>query len=268
MKTIGEHAQGLLPKALDGTLDIASEPGKRTPTPSDGSGTAVMIAPGKKRPEPDEIRDILWKLSTIKLWQIKPEDQKDVKNALNALAWTTIPATIDEAVYWLARLIAHFPRRDATKDAVVIADLAADMFDAEVSLIALVETCDDIRKSATAKNPWFPPSGEILSQAKENTKRYISARKRLEAPPRTALAPPAPKERQPAAWEGYTWDDMPGEARAALWEFLGGLNRDIGKTYCRAIGADYDVIESFFNQAGKVDHESKTEEPGSPVLEH
>lgn len=268
MKTTGEIALGVLQKASDAMPDTVNEQGKRTLTPSDGSGTGVMIAPGKTRPQPDEVRDILWKLSTIKLWQIKPEDQKDVKNALSALAWATIPATIDEAVYWLTRLIAHFPRRDATKDAVVISDLAADMFDAEVSLVALVATCDEIRKGATAKNPWFPPSGEILALASEKTKGYHTAKKRLEAPPRPSLAPPAPKEQPPSPWSGYAWDDMPEGARVALWDFLKFLDRSIRLTYCRVIQVDYDVIENFFNQAGKVEHDSKTEEPGSPVCEH
>lgn len=254
MKTIGETAQGLLPKVLDDTPDIASEPGKRTLTPSAGSKTAVMIAPGKTRPQPDEVRDILWKLSTIKLWQIRPEDQKDAKNALSALAWATIPATIDEAVYWLTRLIAHFPRRDATKDAVVVADIAADMFDAEVSLVALVASCDEIRKGATKKDPWFPPSGEILSLAKEKTKHYHQAKSRLEAPQRPALPAPAPKERERMPWEDQKFEDMPEDVRLKLWEFLAAFqSRGVANTYCGCIGLEYDVIATWFNER-KVEH--------------
>lgn len=269
MKTITEAAQEALLKVSEDTRDTALQPGKRTPTVSDGSGTKDLTAPGTfQRPGPDEARDILWKLSTIKLWQIRPEDQKDVKNALSVLAWATIPATIDEAVYWLTRLIAHFPRRDATKDAVVIADLAADLFDAEVSLIALVATCDALRKAATKKDPWFPPSGEILSQAKETTKMYKAAQERLKAPVLPALAAPAPRKADPLPWDDMALDDMPDEVRVGLYEFLAGFGSlGVKSTYCRCLGFEYDQLEQWINDR-KVDQNVKEPEEAHDQGDH
>lgn len=263
MKTISEASQTALQTASDGMQNTVTEQAKRTQTPSAGYGTKDLTVPGtfpKQRPQPDEVRDILWKLSTIKPWQIKPEDQKDVKNALSVLAWATIPATIDEAVYWLTRLLAHFPRRDSNQDAVVISDLAADMFDAEVSLVALVATCDEVRKAATKKDPWLPPSGHVLKLATERTDSYRAAKRRLENPPR-ALPKPEEKPRDPQPWEGKIWDDMDEAVRSALWAFLEPLGVSIRQTYCRVIDVDYETIREWAEQKEGGQNEGTEENP-------
>lgn len=250
MKKLSDNVPSILQAASGDMPNTANELAKRTPTPSAGYGTKDITAPGtSRRPQPDEVRDILWKLSTIKPWQIKPEDQKAAKNALNTLAWATIPATIDEAVYWLTRLLAHFPRRDATQDAVVISDLAADLFDADVSLVALVAACDEIRKKATRKDPWLPPSGEILKLCEEKTEGYRAAKRRLETP---ALPKPERKEpeREPSSWDGKKWDDMDAGVRADLWAFLAPLMVSVRRTYCRVIGVDYDAVVEYIDGRG------------------
>lgn len=244
MKQIGEIQPERSLTAYEDIGAIAKQPERKTPTPSDGCGTGVMIAPGTPRPRPDEVQDILWKLSTIKPWEIKPDDQKAVQNALNALAWATVPATTDEAVYWLARLIAHFPRRDTTKDAIVVADIAADLVDAGVSLLALVGVCNDIRKGATAKAPWFPPSGEILQQCVERTRGYVRSRKALEAPRNATSGKSGPKTPDPA-WVGKPWDGMSDEIKGQLVEFLAPMASQVRRAYCDTLPVDYDQVAAW-----------------------
>lgn len=253
MQQIGDKSQEILLKASQDTHDIVQKQGRKTPMPSDGSGTKAISVHGTRRPQPDEMRDILWKLSTIKPWQIRPEDQKAVKNALNVLGWTTFTATIDEAVYWLTRLIAHFPRRDASKDAVVVSDLSSDMIDAGVSLAALVAVCDDVRQGATKKDPWFPPSGEILLMAKKKTQSYADLKRRLETPYSKALPARSPAEHDLKPWSGKSFADMSDSVRLELYEFLSRYHsQTVMKIYCDCIGVEYQEVINWFNER-KVD---------------
>jgi len=155
----------------------------------------------------------------------------------------TIPATIDEAVHWITRLLAHFPRRDVAKDAVVVADLASDMIDAGVSIIAIKTTCDEIRKNATAKSPFMPPSGEILTMAKQRTETYRRYKYTLENPP---VQIEAVKRASMVPWEGKRWDEMSYEVRKELWGFLTHTLRKDGRlTYCRTTGLNFAEIEAW-----------------------
>ncbi len=209
-----------------------------------GKTGSTAITPTGQRPGPETVRDILWKLSTTKLWQIQPDDQKGAAIALKTLAWATIPAQTDEAVFWLTRLLAHFPRRDSAQDAVVIGDLAADMVEANVALVALVATCDDIRKAATRKDPWFPPSGEVLKLAIERTKDYRAMEDRIRNP-RQVLAAPTPQAAPVKPWDGIAWADMPHDVKGALWDYVKALGPGIGASYCRVMDYDYEAIRSW-----------------------
>jgi hypothetical protein len=188
-----------------------------------------------------------------------------VKGALNALAWATIPATIDEAVYWLTRLIAHFPRRDASKDAVVISDLAADMFDAGVSLVSLVDTCDSVRRSSSSKNPWFPPSGEMLTQARDKTAMYKSYQKRLETPYRPALSAPVAKETPKNPWDIKSWEELNDDERLKIWEFCAVFgSRRVATTYCSCVNIDYENLSNWYNSRKVENHEEEPENKDDP----
>jgi hypothetical protein len=244
MKQIGEIEPERSLTPYEDLGGIATRPAKKTPTPSAGLGTAgsTALTTNQPRPQLDEVADILSLARSIKPWQIGPEDQKAATDALKILDYCLIPATYDEAAYWIGRMLAHFPRRDIQGDGVVVADLAGNMVESGVSLIAVAAVTEDAWKAATKKNPWLPPSGEILKDAVDRTKSYQAQADRLRNP-RIALAPPAPKERAPSSWDGLAWGEMPVAARSDLWAFLKVLDYGIRKTYCRAVGLDYDTVE-------------------------
>jgi hypothetical protein len=261
MKKIGEITPERSLTAYEDLGGIVTRPEKRTLTPSAGSGmgdlTALMT--NQPRPEMDEVADILSLVRSIKPWQIQPEDQKAAQDALKILAYCLIPATYDEAAYWIGRMLAHFPRRDIQGDGVVIADLAGSMIEEGVSLVAVAAVTEDAWKAATKKNPWLPPSGEILKDAVNRSKSFYWQHDHL-CNPRPALASPVTKEAAPASWDGLDWENMPVTVRADLWAFLTTLDLSIRLIYCRAIGIDYDAVEDFFNVTAKVD-DANTEEP-------
>lgn len=243
MKKIGEVLPAVLPMASDGSADIVTGLAKRTLTPSAGYATPALIDPMTPLSR-DEAVDIAWKLSTIRPWQISPDDQKAVKTALKALAWTTIPAKYEDAVTALTRLIAHFPRRDPSKDAVVVADIAADVVEADVSLVALMRVCKDIRKAATNDAPWFPPSGEVLKQAVDQTQTYQRMIERLTRPPAPAIEKKEP-EPERLAWSGLDWEGMDDAIRAQLWGYLAPLSLSLREMYCRIIKIEYKTIAAW-----------------------
>lgn len=251
MKKIGEIAQEQSLTAFEDLGNIANAQAKRTLTPSAGYGTGASTAltTNKPRPQADEVADILSLARQIKPWEISPDDQKAAKDALNVLEYCLIPATYDEAVYWIGRMLAHFPRRDIAGDGVVVADLAGSMVEGGASLIAIASVTESTWKAATKKNPWLPPSGEILIEVQDRTKYYQTAAHRIRNP--IALAPPKAKEAPTSPWQGKAWTDMTPDVRTALWGFLEPLDVSIRQTYCRAIEVEYDIIESFFNQTAK-----------------
>jgi hypothetical protein len=117
--------------------------------------------------QPSQAQDILSKLRSIKPSLIKLEDQKAVKSALPLLELSMIPATYEDCAYWIGRLLAHFPRRDTTKDGIVISDIASDLVEEEIPHTALIATCDELRRESTDDKPWMPPSGEIIQRARK-----------------------------------------------------------------------------------------------------
>ncbi len=88
-------------------------------------------------------------------------------------------ATKDDCVYWVSRLLAHFPRRDVQKDAIVLSDIAADLLEKEVTEAAICETCRNLRLASTSENPFMPPSGEIVESAKSWTSCFKTLHERL-----------------------------------------------------------------------------------------
>jgi len=95
------------------------------------------------------------------------------------LEFTEIKADYENAVYWLTRLLAHFPAREVGKDGVIISDIASAAVGDKSSLIAIAHTCDDLWRGATKEDPFLPPSGEILSRILQKTSYYKSVKSRI-----------------------------------------------------------------------------------------
>lgn len=136
---------------------------------------------------PEDVPDILSMLSCKALWQIKPtSDPRDVQNALHVLELALLPATREQAAYWVGRLLAHFPRRDVTKDQIVISDLASDLIDAGCSQVGIASVCRELRQEADNENPFMPPAGEVLRRAKDRDGGYRFQRRTLLREPASA----------------------------------------------------------------------------------
>ena len=142
------------------------------------------------------------------------------------MAWTTIEATYDEAAYWIARMLAHFPQREKTKDGIIIADIAGACVEEKTSLVAVSIVCEEFWRKSSKENPWLPPSGEILDEITDRTESYIRAIERL-SKPKVALPPPKPKESPPDPFEGRKWPEFTEEDKTRfasdLYALMPGL---------------------------------------------
>lgn len=113
------------------------------------------------------------------------------------------------------RLLAHFPRRDSTKDGVVVSDISAAVENQGLSLIAVAQVYDDLWKESSADNPFLPPSGEILKRIVEQTKTYRWQYERLKNPPAALIEHKRPDmvPLPELPWEGKKWADLDDETR-------------------------------------------------------
>jgi len=179
-------------------------------TPSDGRTLSSYQPP--RRPRPDEAPRIISKLSTIGLWQINPTDTSATAEAIKLLKWALVPATYDEASYWLTRLLAHFPRVATSKAAVMISDICADCVQKQHSLAAIFDAYDAIWKNATSENPWPPTSGDLVRLIQANMDRYRAHLDRLDPPT------PKPPQETPSLPEppSVTWDTLSIDERIEL----------------------------------------------------
>lgn len=178
-----------LAAALPASALTATQPEKNSPTCSDGSamvGSSALTPSQQKNLQPEEVQDIHSKLRTLKPWLIEPADQKAVQSALHALDLSLIPATYEQAGYWITRALAHFPRRDSSQDGVIISDLAGAIVSENVSLMAVYHVCDELWQQTSKDEPWFPATGHVLREMIDRTNIYRSQRDRL-ANPRPAL---------------------------------------------------------------------------------
>lgn len=135
--------------------------------PSDGSTMTVgqPTIPTDRR-EPDQVMAIASRMSCKRLSAIKQgtlnADQMDYR----LLTSLTAKAGKQDYAYWTGRLLAHFPRRDATKDAIVISDLGRLLEEIDASAVAVCQVCEDLLKESTVDNPFMPPTGEIIERVK------------------------------------------------------------------------------------------------------
>jgi len=238
-----------LAEVLPNIANTVTAPEKNSLICSDGSGTkagnAITQYQPPRRLQLDEVPDILSKLRQIKPYTIKPDDQKGVQTALKILAWTTIPATYEEATFWITRLLAHYPRIEAAKGGVMLADLSAAIVEEGVSLVAVCAVCEETWRAATSDNPWMPPTGELLKEMKERTQSYLRQQERL-ANPKPALAPPKPVERD-SPYGGRKWPDFTEADRERFW----GEMRDFMPSLQRILRNIYDVPEDATDPMGE-----------------
>lgn len=172
---------------------------------------------------------------------------QDAKNALKILGLVLRPIEREEAVYWLGRMLAHFPRRDTDQDAIVLSDLSSDLVDEKIGIGAVVEGCKEIRQSGTDRRPFLPPSGEIMKRCRQRQAAFVRLKGILSS---DTKALPSPKEREasklePPEWDGRKWEDLNREVRQKLWIFLGGLPPSTKQTYCQHSGYSFEEIENW-----------------------
>lgn len=224
MKTLAEASKNIAATASTTT--------KNSQICSDGlgtkAGTEITKFQPPRRPTADEIPDILSKVRSIRPWQTRPDDHL-ARSAAKNLSWTTIPATYDEATYWIARALAHFPRRDATKDAIIISDLAGEISHHGYSLLAVAGVLEMIWKSATEEKPWWPVTGQILQDIAAKSAMYERMRDQLA---RNQIALPAPQKQEPKPmFDGRKWPDLSEGEREVVhglldttgWETTAGM---------------------------------------------
>lgn len=227
----GDTGQAQMSETLQKkTGTVYGKHGATVPTRAVNTGTPLT---------PDLTMGILSKLHSIKPWQIKPEDRKAVRNALQLLEYALIPTDYDSAAYWIGRLLAHFPRRDSTKDAIIVADLSGVIVDENLSVIAVAKACDEIWKSSSNENPWLPASGEILKRIQDQEESYQTMYRRL-VNPLPVLPQPKPKEPEPKKYGADKWADMTEEARARFVNDQSSLWPSLRKIMYRVYDAPYE----------------------------
>jgi hypothetical protein len=107
------------------------------------------------------------------LWQTAPTSSHRAKR-IAILTEAVTPASYEDAVTLIARFINHFPRKTPEEGAVIISDVAASCKRHSIGVVALAVTLTQIMESATAQNPFMPPSGEIIRKAGKKTANYKS----------------------------------------------------------------------------------------------
>ena len=147
------------------------------------------------------------------------------------------------------RLLAHFPARQTTKDAIISSDLGGDLVAFKIGVGAFMAVCDDLRREATAENPWVPPSGEILNRAKRENERLQKHLTRLTDEQVKQLSAPARENKPKSPWEielaqGRKWPEWSEETRAAFIEHHWNWDRRVFG-YCSAI---YGISVEDFDQ--------------------
>lgn len=158
-----------------------------------------------------------------------------------------IPATYEEATFWFSRLLAHYPRIEAAKGGVMLADLCAAIVEEGVSLVAVCAICEETWRAATSENPWMPPTGELLKEMKDRTKSYQRQMERL-ANPMPALAPPKPVERD-SPYGGRKWPDFTEADRERFWREMQGFMPSLKKILRNLYQVPDDVTDPTTEQA-------------------
>jgi len=96
---------------------------------------------------------------------------------LAILEEATQRAGYDLITVYIGRLLCHFPYRDATKDAIVISDVARLCHQDRVSALAVAEIVDEYIRDDKAKAQ--PLSGQIIKKINLRTMMYKNMADRI-----------------------------------------------------------------------------------------
>ena len=122
----------------------------------------------------EELLDILSLLRPHLLPLIRRETLKVEPSVLKSLELIQQKAVKDDCTYWIGRLLAHFPRQDVTKDAIVMTDIASALLEKEVTSAGLCEACRHLWLASKSDKPFMPPSGQIVEDAASWTRCFAS----------------------------------------------------------------------------------------------
>ena len=194
--------------------------------PTAGSGTTHRLSP-------EVALDTIRQAHSRSLWRIKPDAREREADNL-VLQALLIRATYDEACMWIGRMLQHFPARQTDKDAVIVSDLAGDCLESGVSLCAVIAACDDVRRAATADNPFLPPTGDLLRRMKEKTEEWAMYLKRNKTPEKQLpTAKEWKKEVKPdtVPWFGLMWREFTEAHRRSLDAHLATMKPEDARAY-------------------------------------
>jgi len=126
------------------------------------------------------VADILSKLSSMRYWAIPLTDQKAATSALRMLDSISETVTYDQAAIWISKLLSHFPRRDSTKDQIIVSDLAAELVECGISHGSVAYVYKQTWINADNENPFFPPAGQIRMECLEKDRSFALTYEHLE----------------------------------------------------------------------------------------
>lgn len=148
-----------------------------------------------------------------------------------------ISGEYEDYVFFLTRLVSHFPRRDINQDGVIISDIAGALQQNKISALVCSVVCAEVWKEATVEKPFMPPPGAILRAMVKKQNEFDDRFQRLLAivnsPPQIA-AQTAPKASKAAT----KWADMTKEERIAAAGTALFLQPPVRDTYLDCIDAD------------------------------
>lgn len=155
-----------------------------------------MITPYQphRRPTPEDAPRIISKILKARLWQIRPTDTS-AQEAVKLLAWALVPATYEEAAFWIGRMLAHFPYRDTSKDAVRVGDISAVVVEEQISLCAVYSACRDGWMEAKDPKSNPPASGWVIDQMRKAMGEWVARQNALTLV--AALPEPEKKPEEP-----------------------------------------------------------------------
>lgn len=217
MKQLSENVTNILTNATPQTAkQLTPAHGLTQKAEKDGQMSTQMYKP-PRRPTQDEAVRVISKLSSLRLWQIKHTDTSEAREAMKVLAWALIPATYEEASYWMTRLMGHYPRMDTDSKAVVVGDVCAAVVKDSISLCAVAYVYDSLWKRCTKEDPWPPQAGQIRNEMLERMDLWRDYYARFSTP--KALPVPSPRlheESNVETWTQKAWEEMDSNDKSKL----------------------------------------------------
>lgn len=198
-----------LPKRLNDTVNSVMQEVQKQSTLKDG----LKNEGGKTTPPitKEEAKAI----AQAKLWNSPAPTEREALSQYKEVLYQSLsPITREDAIYWVGRLIQHFPNRQTEKDAIVISDIADDIVHYKCSHVAVIRGCDELRRASSKDNPYIPPTGEIIKTIRFH-ESFFKERKYDIEPTQVEIretAPiPAPRNNPKVAWANKTYEQCKKE---------------------------------------------------------